>query len=402
MATGRPSIPDRRLRSPGRLVTVEAVSALLLLVLLAHHPLAAVGGPPPKVRPIKTAHHNGNNAAGGGGLRGWWAQSFGKAVSIQQTGGPIRYYGGPVVLGGPAVNVYLIYYGNWPAGSGQNIIENFVQSLSSASGAQGASGGPTVKNWWAITSNYYMTSSGVKKYVSSQVRLAGVAYDSYSQGKALSSVFNVVKGKVGSGKTLPLDSNGIYMVITSKDVTYSGYCSRYCGWHTYDYISSTRVVYGFVPDHTGCSGCITESVSPNGNVGIDATVSTLAHEITEAATDPDVSSGWMDSSGEENADLCSWAYGSTLSATDSRGRSFRYNMVGNNGMKFLTQLNWDRVAQKCVAQNSLPNTPTPTPAPPPPSPPPPSGSFNMNCQCTCGSGTPMNCQCSCAKASTSK
>ena len=37
--------------------------------------------------------------------------------------------------------------------------------------------------------------------------------------------------------------------------------------------------------------------------------SIIAHEVTEAATDPELSA-WFDGDGKENADKCAWTYGS--------------------------------------------------------------------------------------------
>ena len=39
----------------------------------------------------------------------------------------LTHQGGRILTG--AVPVYLIYYGNWPAGSGQAIMENFINSI---------------------------------------------------------------------------------------------------------------------------------------------------------------------------------------------------------------------------------------------------------------------------------
>ena len=49
--------------------------------------------------------------------------SFGSPESSFQS---LPYQGGSIMSG--TVKVYLIYYGSWPAGSGQDIIENFVKS----------------------------------------------------------------------------------------------------------------------------------------------------------------------------------------------------------------------------------------------------------------------------------
>ncbi|GJP51631.1 hypothetical protein CLOM_g10781 [Closterium sp. NIES-68] len=325
-------------------------------------------------------------------------------AAILASGGPIKYHGGPVVVGAPTVNVYHIYYGSWGANSGKDLIDSFVTALSSESGAQGAQGEASVKGWWAISASYFQSSGGAKKNVSSKVRLAGTVADSYSRGKQLSDddVLAIVKSKVGPGKPFALDAHGIYVLLTSADVTLSsGFCSQYCGWHTQDFLNSSPLRYAFVGHHGQCpDACGVESTSPNGKPAIDATISTLAHEITEAATDPDVNAGWFDAQGEENADLCSWSYGSTKTGTQQSGQTYRYNLVGLNGCRFLVQLNWDCAQQKCVLQNALPSDGSggggPTPSPPPP--PPTGGSMKMSCQCTCASASnPMDCQCSCTK-----
>ncbi|CAI5485606.1 unnamed protein product [Closterium sp. Naga37s-1] len=93
-----------------------------------------------------------------------------------------------------------------------------------------------------------------------------------------------------------------------------------------------------------------QSVTPNGMPGIDGMISTIAHEITEAATNPDVSSGWMASDGEENADMCAWQYGDVSQDTDGDGNTYDYNMVGNDGMRFMVEGNWDLITNSCQIQ----------------------------------------------------
>ncbi|CAI5504602.1 unnamed protein product [Closterium sp. Naga37s-1] len=299
---------------------------------------------------------------------------------------PIKYHGGPVVVGAPTVNVYHIYYGSWGAASGKDVIDSFVAALSSDSGSQGSGADASVKAWWAISAAYFQKdANGGKKNVSSKVRLAGTVSDNYSRGKKLTDddVLTIVKSKVGAGKPLPLDPQGIYVVLTSADVTLGGFCSEYCGWHTQDSENSLNspLRFAFVGHHGQCpDACGVKSTSPNGKPAIDAIISTLAHELTEAATDPDTTAGWFDDEGEENADKCAWDYGSTKSGTLQNGQSYEYNVVGLNGMKFLVQLNWDRVKSTCVLQNALPADGSGgggTPSPPPPPPPPTGGSVKM-------------------------
>ncbi|CAI5929320.1 unnamed protein product [Closterium sp. NIES-64] len=351
-----------------------------------------------------------------------------------------NYHGGPVIVGNPTVNVYHIYYGSWGSGSGKEVIDAFVQALSSDSGSQGSAADASVKGWWAISTAYYQSGSGGKKNVSSKVRLAGTVSDNYSRGKKtdrrrrdrryvaapsrppipfrvdsitlLSFCFEptkkqltgndvpaIVKSKVGAGKPFALDPHGIYVLLTSSDVTLKGYCTEYCGWHTEDSINSSPLRYAFVGHRGQCpDACGVESTSPNGKPGIDATISTLAHELTEAATDPDANAGWFDDDGEENADKCSWEYGTTKTGYQQSGQSYKYNVVGLNGMKFLVQLNWDRVKSKCVLQSALPSAGGGGGGNSPPPPPPTGGSVKMRCDCNCASASnPMSCQCSCTK-----
>ncbi|CAI7919696.1 unnamed protein product [Closterium sp. NIES-54] len=83
---------------------------------------------------------------------------------------PIKYLGGPVMTGNPSINVYIIYYGSWPEGSGQKVIENFIKSLSKDSKRQGDPAEPKVKRWWAISTAYTQQVDGVPTNVSTKVR----------------------------------------------------------------------------------------------------------------------------------------------------------------------------------------------------------------------------------------
>ena len=48
-------------------------------------------------------------------------------------------------------------------------------------------------------------------------------------------------------------ANAIYFVLTSADVTASsGFCTSYCGWHTYATINGTAIKYSFVGNPDRC------------------------------------------------------------------------------------------------------------------------------------------------------
>ncbi len=247
-------------------------------------------------------------------------------------GGNIKYHGGPVIQG--AVNVYLIWYGNWSGNTAVAITEDLITGLS---------GSP----YYRINTTYGGNPGRVR--CSSTVNLAGSTTDNYSQGTSLTDtgVFNVVSSAITSGR-LPKDGNAVYFVLTSSDVNEtSGFCSSYCGWHTYGTVTGTTVQYSFVGNPDRCiTSCAWQSTnSPNGNPGADGMASIIAHELEEAHTDPQLNA-WYDTIGQENADKCAWTFGTTYNP----GNGSQANMkLGTRD--YLIQQNWSKPlgqAQACA------------------------------------------------------
>jgi len=147
----------------------------------------------------------------------------------------------------------------------------------------------------------------------------------------------VVSKAIGS-HALPLDSNGVYFVLTSADVNEtSGFCTQYCGWHTHGTITGTDIKFAFVGNPDRCpSACAAQDAGPNGNAGADGMASIVSHELEEAVTDPDLNA-WYDRRGQENADKCAWTFGTT--STASIGNGAIYNMTLGS-RQFLIQQNW--------------------------------------------------------------
>jgi hypothetical protein len=113
--------------------------------------------------------------------------------------------------------------------------------------------------------------------------------------------------------------------------------AAYCAYHSEDassavYANMPYPVYnsgtGFSCGSEGSFGVVE---SPNGNPDADVAISPTSHEINEAITDPDTSTGWYDSSGYENGDECAYVYGATQGTAGQL-----YNQV-INGLHFLTQ-----------------------------------------------------------------
>ena len=245
----------------------------------------------------------------------------------------ISYRGGPVMNADLGVNVYLIWYGDWANNTATVILPTLITGLN---------GSP----YYAINTTYY---DSLKRIVPNVVNLKGQVYDRYSAGNTNLSdgQINTIVTSAISSRALPADVDGVYFVLTSADVTKSGFLTSYCGWHTHASIGGADIKYSFVGNPGANGACsVQTSVSPNDNVGADAMASIVAHELVEAATDPDLNA-WYDSRGYENADKCAWTFGTTNTLSNGA----KYNMVlgGPNGPKFLIQQNWlNASGGKCV------------------------------------------------------
>ncbi len=247
------------------------------------------------------------------------AQKRSSRTTVKTSNG-INYHGGPLMLGTP--NVYYIWYGNWSGNTAINILDNLAFTLG---------GSP----YYNINTTYY---DGSNRKVSNALAAPASTTDNYSRGTALTDndVLTIVTNSISSG-TLPKDSNGIYVVLTSADVNEtSGFCTQYCGWHSHANILGMDAKFAFVGNADRCpNACAAQtSSSPNGNIGADAMASTIAHEVDEAVTDPDLNA-WYDTRGYENADKCAWKFGTVYKTAN--GSSANMNL---GGLNYLIQQNW--------------------------------------------------------------
>jgi hypothetical protein len=231
----------------------------------------------------------------------------------------ISYHGGPVMTGG--VDAYFIWYGNWSGNSATTILTNFISNEGGSS-------------YYNINTTY---SNGSGTHVPNAISYKGSYSESAYLGTSLSDaqIQQVVSDAIGGGH-LAKDTNGIYFVLTSADVTASsGFCSQYCGWHTDGTISGSDIKYAFIGNPDRCpSSCEAQTTSPNGNAGADGMASILAHELEEAGSDPDLNA-WYDTRGEENADKCAWTFGAE--STASNGSKYNITLGGSH---YLIQQNW--------------------------------------------------------------
>lgn len=251
-------------------------------------------------------------------------------------GNGIEFHGG-TVMPGPH-NIYLIWYGNWNGNTATAILPDFISGLSGS-----------------LYFNTNTTYGDNNNNIANTITLAGQIFDNYSIGSALGNtgVGQVITHWLQNG-TLPFDTNGIYFVLSSPDVTEGQFCTSYCAYHTHGMLNNTDIKFGFVGDTaTQCSGgCSPQAVGPNGNVGADAMANSLAHEINETVTDPD-GTGWYHTNfSGEVGDLCNFVFGTTFTALNGA----KANMV-LGGRQLLIQGNWLNAGGGSCATGYNPQTP---------------------------------------------
>lgn len=235
----------------------------------------------------------------------------------------ITYHGGPLlgVVGGTPVTAYYIWYGNWSGNSATTILTDLINNIAPSS-------------YYNINTTYY---NGSNAHVVNSVTYGGSTNDNYSHGTTLSDsgVQAVVSDAITSGR-LPNNPAGVYFVLTSADVNESsGFCTQYCGWHTFATLAGSNIKYSFVGNAERCPvDCEAQTTSPNGNAGADAMASIIAHELEEAVTDPNINA-WYQGRYQENADLCAWTFGTV--STAANGSKYNQTFGSRN---YLIQQNW--------------------------------------------------------------
>ncbi|HEU4727780.1 MAG TPA: hypothetical protein VFT22_07830 [Kofleriaceae bacterium] len=238
--------------------------------------------------------------------------------ALSTTYNNISYHGGPV-LSDPTV--YVIWYGTWNRPTVMSTIYDFI----------GHVGGTP---YWAIHSTY-SGASGAS--VSAGIALASQSMrDPYSLGHTLhdADLAAIVNHAITSGG-LPCDPNGIYLVLGDMDTTLetNGYING--AFHSYTSpipgappVAAAWVWYGPGATWPG----------PNGDMGLDAVVAEISHELSEATLSPFGSAWWDDRIAppeNEGADKCAWGTGPDVWSSGSGQANVH---VGSHD--FLVQTQW--------------------------------------------------------------
>ena len=230
-------------------------------------------------------------------------------------GDNLNFNGGPVQTR-PTIDV--VYWG-WqgiPDGNADpSDVYDYLNGFFNAIGGGG----------WINTDTQYYGSNGYVTNTNPQ--LGNVVYDSslppnpygdsdvQAEAQAVANYLNDASGNVN------------YIVVTPSGYSTAGFGTQWCAYHSYTgSISYTDLPY--IPD-AGMS-CGQGSVnSPGTNDGVSIVG---GHEEAETQTDPQPSSGWVDSNGAEIGDKCAW-------------QNLQNNPAAGN---YPTQPLWDNAISGCA------------------------------------------------------
>ena len=263
--------------------------------------------------------------------------TVGTALTVNAQRGAIKtdtrilYHDGPVMAGSPAV--YLIFYGNFAGSTTTSILEDLASSLGSSP--------------YFMINTTYPDSSG--RAPSGGAVYVGSFFDAYSHGPTLTDqdLEQVVTDVIEAGP-FPLDTTGIYLVITSSDVTNirpdgTTYCAPGTPpLHGVAPIDGTFVKYGHIGSATRCPTSVGphfmgpdgQLPTPNGNFEADVAAYTMARVISAMVTNP-FGTGWYDRNGLQNSDKCVGKFGITY--TSQNGARANIRLAGHD---FLMQELW--------------------------------------------------------------
>jgi hypothetical protein len=281
------------------------------------------------------------------------------ALLKSHVGDGISYHGG-AVLGGD-IPVTLVWYGKFKPAQ-KAIVVDFLLSLTATPPNATT---PSAAQWWGAIAAGYLSSNATNVTTAARVVLANQTSDEeYSLGKSLTlvEVFQLAAGVVP-------DRGDLVVVLTDRDVAVEGFCSARCGVHGSD--AGAGYAYAWAGDaERQCPGqCAwpfakppygpkgeAALVPPNGDVGADGVVATLAGVLAGAVTNPFGDGYYL---GDKDAALeacsaCAGAYGSDsypgyagkVLVDETTGGS--YNAVGAHGRKYLLPAVYDPATSRCT------------------------------------------------------
>jgi hypothetical protein len=238
---------------------------------------------------------------------------------------PLLYHGGPIMgTTAAGTTIHPLYWA--PAGyayqSGfQSEMDTFIQDVAAGSGQN--------TNVYNVATQYYQDIGGVVSYFRYDITAGAESDDTdaypstggCTPDSGLGFTACVTTAQIGSelvayltAQSLPAGLANQYTVLfppnvetcfTDSNAAQGGTCSSgnalsgYCAYHTNTNDDGSSLVYSVMPYITYCGATVS-----TGQQAADTQVSVVSHEGIESITDPVPGTGWLDSSGNEAADMC--------------------------------------------------------------------------------------------------
>lgn len=229
-------------------------------------------------------------------------------------GGNLAYKGGPIQT---SPKTYVVYWGSAWSGSGDP--DGMAAYLNNFLGHVGGT------SWNATVTQYYQTNPSAN--VGNPANNFGGSYiDTTSNPPSSPSQSQMAAEAVKAAAHFgDYSVSAQYIVAMPTGISPSGFKTSYCAYHSSTSASGGTISWTnlpYLPDAgSGCgAGSVTGSV-------LDGVSIVEGHEMAEAETDPQPSSGWVDGSGAEIGDKCAWV---NLQNTNLNGTSFPTQPLWSN------------------------------------------------------------------------
>jgi hypothetical protein len=335
-------------RRSGGALTLAAIAASLLALTLGAAGASAV---------IVRAHHRAIGYQPVPTRAAAFLRMGRSGVNRAATKGPLEYHGGPVMSSNTNYAVYWDPSGGpaYPAGY-ETGLDTWFEDVAHDSGGIQNTDSVLVQYGAIYSSSFGGALIDTDPYPANGCTAAAKCLTDEQLRGELSKYVKEHK--------LPADLAHAYFLLTPPGVescfeAASRMCSvgtthpSYCAYHTFMHVAEGVIVYGENPYIAG-SGCDPGEEHPNGNAS-DATIGGgLAHEHSEALTDPELNA-WYAGKSTEVADKCATAkeaseFGEPLGKAPNGSK---YNQV-LDGDLYWYQQEWSNEAGACLQRSAPP------------------------------------------------
>ncbi|EER88094.1 protein EXORDIUM [Sorghum bicolor] len=283
----------------------------------------------------------------------------------------LRYHDGAVLSGDIPVSV--LWYGRFTPAQ-KAIVTDFLLSLSSAPprGSPSSSPAPSVAQWWSNINQLYLSKAatvsknGAHGGGGKNARVVLAAGQVSDEGCSLGKSLTLAQLPALAARAAAAKGGGLALVLTAQDVAVEGFCMSRCGHHGSN--GGSRAWAWVGNPATQCPGQCAwpfhqpaygpqapPLVPPNGDVGMDGAVITVASMVAGAVTNPFGDGFYQGDRGAplEAATACAGVYGTgaypgyagQLLVDAATGGS--YNAHGARGRKYLLPALYDPDTGAC-------------------------------------------------------